>query len=250
MKIDNEIAKLLIFTKDDIDKHMGGKKTYYWLSNAQKKGLIVKIKRDMYAVVDVTTNTIYADKFMIASSITNTAYISYHSAFEYHGVANQVFSDVTVSDNKIFKTFEYNGIEYGYVRNLIKSGVINIASSVNIRVTDLERTLIDCIDDINLSGGIDELLNCIEQIRILDENKIIEYLDAYNKITLYQKAGYILEQYKNHFKFTDKIFEHCLGKLNKSIKYFLKAEFKEVVFNRKWRLIAPKTLRNRTSGDI
>lgn len=250
MNINNELAKLIIFRKYDADKYLGGKKTYYWLSNAQKKGLIVKIKRDMYAVVDVTTNTVYADKFMIASAITKTAYISYHSAFEYHGVANQVFSDVTVADSKVFKTFEYDGIEYSFVRNSINAGVLNIDSSVNIRVTDLERTVVDCIDDINLSGGIDELLNCIEQIRIIDENKIIVYLDAYNKVNLYQKAGYILEQYKNEFKFTNKIFEHCLSKLNKSIKYFLKDEFKEVVLNKKWRLIAPKTLRNRTSGGV
>lgn len=66
-----------------------------------------------------------------------------------------------------------------------------------VRITSLERTIIDCIDNIDLAGGIDEILNALEQIKILDENKLLSVLKSYNQVLLYQKVGYILEQFKN-----------------------------------------------------
>ena len=37
-----------------------------------------------------------ANRFQIASAITPSSYVSYHTAFEYYGIADQVFYEVFV----------------------------------------------------------------------------------------------------------------------------------------------------------
>ena len=48
-----------------------------------------------------------------------------------------------------------------FVNNIVNEG---------IRVSSLEKTIIDCIDNIDLAGGIEEVLNALEQIKYVNEN--------------------------------------------------------------------------------
>lgn len=79
-----------------------------------------------------------------------------------------------------------------------ENGVITPKGNPYVRVTDLERTVIDCCDRIERAGGIEELLHCMEGISLFDESKLEKYLALYNKAFLYQKVGFILEYGKEH----------------------------------------------------
>lgn len=121
---------------------------------------------------------------------------------EYYGIANQVFSNVFVGSLTRFNNFVFNDNEFifksakniKFVNNIINEG---------IKVSSLEKTIVDCIDNINLAGGIEEILNALEQIKYLNEKKILEILLDINKMVLYQKVGYLLELYNNQFEFSD-----------------------------------------------
>ena len=45
-----------------------------------------------------------------------------------------------------------------------------------VKVTDKERTFIDCIDKVELAGGNEELILCLELFGKLDGEKILKYL--------------------------------------------------------------------------
>ena len=64
-------------------------------------------------------------------------------------------------------------------------------------------------------------------------------------VFLYQKAGYVLEHFKNKFMLTDSLFEECKSRLTNQIKYFLQDEHKEIEFSSKWKLMTPKNLKSR-----
>ena len=82
----------------------------------------------------------------------------------------------------------------------------------------------------------------------MDETKLLETLKAYDSVFLYQKVGYVLEQFKDKFMLTDSFFEECKSKLTNQIKYFLQDEYKDIEFNSKWKLMAPKNLKSRLNG--
>jgi len=236
-----------IFNKNEILKDFDdAKQLNNWISSKLKSKEIKRVRNGLYVLVD-SAGYVFSTKFEIASKISKDSFVSYHSALEYHGIANQVFSDVIVCSSTRFNNFEFEDIEY---TNKVIKNHIEVMSIVaaGVRVSSLERTIIDCIDNINLAGGIEEVLNALEQIKVLNEIKLLEILESYNQILLYQKVGFILEQFKEQLNLSENFFNVCKNKLTNQIKYFLEDEYKEIEFNSTWKLMAPKNLKSRING--
>ena len=103
MDVLTELAKYPVFTIDDVKKLVGNEKTAYTqLDRLMKRDLVKKIRKNIYSVVNPTTGQLVATRYQSACAITDTAYISHHSAFEYYGLANQVFYEVYVSSETKF----------------------------------------------------------------------------------------------------------------------------------------------------
>ena len=238
----------LFAKKDVIDQFADDKQFENHMASMVRSGKVVKIRNGLYAQID-NLGVPLTTKFEIASKINDESFVSHHSALEYYGVANQVFNTLTVGSKRKFNDFSFDDVDY--TRQAIKdyTQVIYIVTA-GVRVTTLERAVVDCIDNIDLGGGIDELLNALEQIRVLDENRLAEILQAYNKVILYQKVGFILEQYKDKYMLSDKFFTDCKSRLTNQIKYFLNDEYSDIAYNSDWQLMAPKNLKSRISGGF
>lgn len=235
-----QLVKLNTFTMDDVCRLVGNRKTASSLVlRLLKKGLVKKIRNNLYTCINVADGQPVATKYHIACAINNSAYLSHHSAFEYMGISNQLYYEIYVSSQKRFYNFEFNGITYKYVSSKISDGVIQPKNTQGIRVTTLERTIVDSIKDFEKIGGFEELLNCIESIPYLNENELIRYLDAYNLQFLYQKAGFLLEHYKNQFHLSDEFISYCRNKTGKSTRYLTKNSTK---YLNEWKLVVPEYL--------
>ena len=114
-----------------------------------------------------------------------------------------------VSPNKRFTPFEYNGYSYVCYLNNIN---LQIDLIQGVRITSLERTIVDSINMLGKIMDIEEFIKCLDLIHLINERKIIEILKAYDKEVLYRKVGYILSFYKDDFKLSDSFFELCLSK--------------------------------------
>lgn len=229
------------FTREDLLKYAGNpKKADDILYSLKKNGRVVSVKRNLYVVVSVETKQMIATPFEIASKITHSSYISHHSAFEYYGMANQVFADVYVSSKIRFNSFEFDGRDYKFIMSKIDSGV-NKSSKLN--VTNIERTIVDSIKDFEKIGGLEELLRCLDMVTFVNEKKVLEYLSAYNNQFLFQKTGFILQNFKSGMKLSEEFFNQCLSKINKSVRYLYDGiQYEDPIFYSRWQLYAPKNL--------
>ena len=125
MDVFTELAKYPVFTIDDVKKLTDNEKTAYsQLDRLMKKELVKKVRKNIYSVVNPTTGQLVATRYQIACAITDTAYISHHSAFEYYGVANQVFYEVYVSSETRFNHFDYDNVTYKYVASRMQEGIV------------------------------------------------------------------------------------------------------------------------------
>ena len=238
-----ELVGLGVFSVTDVENMTGNKKTAYSvLYRLMKKGFVKRIRSNMYTCVNMATGEVIASKYQIACACNETAYLSHHTAFEYHGIANQVYFDMYISSETRFSSFEFEGIGYKYVASKFSDGVICPRNTLGIRVTDLERTVVDGIKDFEKIGGIEELLHSLMLIDYLDDQKLLKYLDAYNIQALYQKAGYILEHFKDDMQLSGSFFNYCQSKIGKSTRYLMKEARETGCYNKKWRLIAPQEL--------
>ncbi len=235
------------FTKKDIIGNFKNDKQYdNWISNQVRSGKILKVRNGLYVHVDISGYPL-TTRYEIATKVADDAFVCYHSALEYYGMANQVFNTIMVGSRKRFADFSFDDIDY--IRKPAKHEVqVAYIVTAGVRITSLERTVVDCLDDIDAGGGIDEVLSALDQIRILDEAKLLETLRAYDSVFLYQKVGYVLEHFKGELVLTDSFFDECKSKLTNQIKYFLKDEYNDIQFNSTWKLMAPKNLKSRITG--
>lgn len=253
MDVYNQLAKYPVFTIDEVEKLTGNIKTAYsQLDRLMKKGLIKKVRKNIYSVVNPVTGQIVATRYQIACAVTDTAYISHHSAFEYYGLANQVFYEVYVSSETKFNAFEYDHVTYKYVASRMQEGIVEAKNTTGVRITDLERTVIDSIRDYNKIGGFEELLNCLEGAHYLDEAKLLGYLKVYNTQGLYQRVGYLLQHYQKEMQVSNDFIDYCKEKVGKSRRYLLNDSNKRSVYNSEWELMVPEGLFEITpqGGDI
>ncbi len=239
MKNYPKLAKYNTFSLSDVNRITGNESTSMSLiSRLLKKNYIVRIRKDLYTCIDLATGDIIANKYQIASSINDGAYISHHTAFEFYGVANQLYNILYVSSEKKFNAFEFMGNTYKYIKSSFYDGVENVKNIENIRITDLERTFIDSINSISKFIGIEEMIKITNAIDRLDSKRLVYYMDKYNKKVLYQKVGYFLENYYYGEPLNKDFFELCHLKSGKSVRYLIAG--RDGRFNSTWKLIIPE----------
>jgi predicted transcriptional regulator of viral defense system len=134
----------------------------------------------------------------------------------------------------------------------MSEGVFEAKNTTGVRITDMERTVVDSIRDFNKIGGFEELLNCLEGIQYLDEKKLKRYLDIYNTQGLYQRVGYLLDHYRKEMQLSKEFIEYCKGKIGKSRRYLVSEAKDDSFYNSEWELMIPEGLFEMTEqgGDI
>lgn len=248
MDLYRELAALRCFTHKDLVKLAGSESAAKWhIRNYLEKGYIERVRRDLYVVVSLETEQPIPNRFQIASNVSEDAFVTHHSAFEYYGYANQVFYEVYFSTEKHVRPFDYNGLHYKPMIWRGDVGTVEMADGV--RVTTLERTVIDSISDFLKIGGLEELLRCLSMIPSLNEDSLIEILNSNGRDQLYQKTGYILQAFQDELGLTNAFFDECRMRSSVSKTYLCEKQ-DDFVFHDRWLLYAPKDLKKRIDKGV
>lgn len=241
MKYIEELQKKKVFGHSFAEQLTGNAMSANSMLQSYKKaGYITSIRRNLYAALDLATKNVLASRFEIACAISESAYISHHSALEYHGISNQVFYTVSVTSKERFTSFTFDGVTYEQYQPKITGGVIAPSQTPLVSVTDIERTIVDCIYDIDRAGGLEELIEALRLLPGLNENKVLAYLEEYDQIFLWQKAGYILEQFARVLSISEDFFTTCKSHVNHRKRYL--TGMSDLSYYPDWKLYAPKNL--------
>lgn len=241
MKYLNEFAKRKIFTFNDFSNYVGDSNlAKVTIQNYLKKGLIKRIKQNLYVTISLETNECLADKFLIGSKITDSAFISHHSAFEYYGYYNQVYNQVNVSSIAKFNDFEFGGNEYSLIK--VNSNIL-VDEIRGVRVSSIERTIVDSIKDYRKYSDLEETLNCINQIPYISIDDILYYLEFIGSKLLYKKVGIVLSLFKEKLNIPDSFFEKC-NSISNTVKGYFDNNKDLLVYNSKWKMYVYKDLAN------
>ena len=242
MKLYFEMMKKPVFTIEDamtVCANSGTVKNH--LVKLVSDGYIERIRKNLYTCISPETGLPIANKFQIASAITKDSFVSHHSALEYYGVTDQVYYDVYVSSTNKFQEFEFDGYTYKCVITKDTSGVEKPVMSNGMRISGVERSIIESIKDMDKVSGVEEIFAAIELFPMINEEKMLERLASYDNQFLYQKTGFIMEHFKEHFSISDDFLIQCKEKAGKSKRYLTK-DMNCTVWNKEWKLMVPKNL--------
>lgn len=244
MNLYYEMLKTPVFTVENVNTFYNNlNSSRSAVKRLMKDGLAVKIKNNMYTCISGETGAPVADRFQVACHVTPTAYLSHHTAMEYYGITDQVFYDIYISSETTFREFMFDGYTYRRLVSKTSEGVDMIQYSGGIVVTDLERTVVDSIKDMDKIAGLEETMQNIESIQRINETKLLKYLDIYQNQFLYQKTGCLLWKERERLDLSDSFFEICKSKIGKSKRY-LTREQNSGRYNDTWKLVLPSDMIN------
>jgi predicted transcriptional regulator of viral defense system len=182
---------------------------------------------------------------MIACNAVENGCLVYHTALEYYALHTQSFNWLYVHSDTPFRTFTHLNETYIYkpVSYQIKPNLDLANESYPIRVASLSQTIIDCIRHIDLAGGLEELMNALDWIKIgkLDEAEMIQCLDAVPSKSVFQRVGYLLSLHQEQLGLSDAFFEHCKNHISNNVSYLTPDEDCDT-YDKKWKICVPKAI--------
>jgi predicted transcriptional regulator of viral defense system len=232
------------------------------LAYYRKRGRIVMLCKGLYAVVPLgtSTETVVVDPFVIAAKIADDSVLAYHTALQYHGRAySQLNRYVYLSAHRarsiVFKGFFLRQVNFP--SSLIRTHdehfdiVTQERQNTKVRVTSLERTLVDVLDRPDQSGGWEEVWRSLEAIEYFETDRIIEYVIKLDNSTTAAKVGYFLEQHKNSLMIKDSDLAALEPYRPKRPHYFQRANRSSGdKFVARWNLVVPAEIVNKTWEEI
>jgi len=221
------------------------------------KGRLINVRRGIYAVVPPGTQPeqILIDPYLLASKAAKDSILAYHTALELHGSAYSVFEQFTFLTACKIKPFEVQNrwfkpvtlpkvlknsahADFG-IESLDRQGVV-------IRITSPERTFVDVLDRVDLSGGWEEVVRSISNMAVLKVSDVIKYCLLLDNRILAAKVGYFLEQRQGAFAVGEDVLKPLLDKKPLTAQSLLTNKREQGRLIKKWNIILPVNLLNKT----
>jgi predicted transcriptional regulator of viral defense system len=225
------------------------------LSYHQKVGNLIHIRKFIYAVKPPFSQDQGVDPYLLASKLTADAILSYHTALELYGLAYTTFSEFTFLINKQIQPFTYEAQRFRGIsqpKALINDGNAGYGieevkrAGMIIKLTSLERTLVDVLDRPDLGGGWEEIWRSLDNITKLDTNKVVEYSLLLKNATTVAKVGYFLEQRPSYLAANKDSINKLLSHVPKQPHYMSHDSQEKGKYIEKWQLIVPLEIINRS----
>lgn len=174
-----------------------------------KKGVAVRIGKGLYLLVN--PEVIYGpksfaedplliiDELMARIGRVDYYYVAYASAAQVHGIAHQLPLALTVAVTKRRNDIDAKGIKIHFVtvRKELAFGIEKKKYLMDreFRVSDLEKTILDCLERTDLSGGTSDVARMISDSKEnINWEKLVGYAQKFDSSALTQRLGYILDK--------------------------------------------------------
>lgn len=210
----------------------GEKFVYDVITRLAKRGWLIRIKRGLYAISDLSTRGFLSlSSYFVANLLVKHSYVSFESALHHHGMFDQLTNKVISVSLKMYKTVKLHNIEYSFIKTKAAHyfGWQEVTiDNKTVRIATVEKALIDMVNFHKSIYSIDLVLEKLrEHKNSLDFVKLNEYIGEMSMTTI-KIFGFIFDLLKIDSSGLLKLAEHSSG------AHRMVADAKK--FNAKWRL--------------
>jgi predicted transcriptional regulator of viral defense system len=159
------------------------------VENLVHKKILSRIERGKYC------RSNFRDEKVIGTRLVEDGAVAYWSALNLHGLTEQFPNTIFIQTTKVKPQKEVFGVSYQFVKitpskrtGITKEGYGNHSYTI----TDVEKTLVDCFDLPQHSGGYAELIRAFDSAKLSSE-KMIEYCKTVNNLAATKRMGYLAE---------------------------------------------------------
>jgi predicted transcriptional regulator of viral defense system len=215
-----------------------------------RAGNIKRVSREVFAAVPahLAADRMVIDRFAAASKLRTDGVLGFHSALELHGITYSEFNEVQLIS--VGRT-ELVELPFGACRFIAPPKALLAAGKADyltttmdrqgaaVRVTALERTLVDVLHRPELAGGVEEVLKSLDLVRYLDPAKVADYIELLDNRSIASVSGWWLEKRRGALGVTDEMLARLRARLPRSKHYALGAQSGNAVLVEPWRVLLP-----------
>jgi predicted transcriptional regulator of viral defense system len=183
--------ELDIFTLDELKKEFNQQfnDINELVENLVHKKILSRIERGKYCRAN------FNDEKVIGCSISNSGAIAYWSALSIHGLTEQFPNNMFIQTSRPKRSKIIFGTSYKFI-NIAPYKIMGIITqgqgNRKYWITDIEKTIVDCFDLHEYSGGYAELIRAFNQAK-LSSDKMVAYCTAIDNIAATKRMGFLAE---------------------------------------------------------
>lgn len=230
--------------------------TYY-----RNQRRIIPIRRGLYATVPVGGDPASSpvDPYLVAARMTPDAVLAYHTALAFHGKAYSVYMSLHyVSASKslplTFQSHEFIRAPVPAALRAKNKEMFGVTkrkrSGVELRVTSLERTLVDVLDRPDLTGSWEEIWRSLESVEFFDLDQVLAYVLLLENATTAAKVGFFLEQHKEALMVEDDHLDPLRKLRPRQPRYFVRRKREDCRWVKDWNLMIPIDILNKSWREV
>lgn len=194
------------------------------LRHLAAQGWLTRVQRGLYAAVPIEAENPQAwrlDPWTIAATTLTPAYIGGWTALHHWDLTDQLFGTTVVITTRSVpqREREIGGARFE-LRHRPQRAIFGLRrvwrEGVPVDVSDPERTLVDCLDDPSMAGGIRHLAEAIDEwARAPRANPglLLEYADRLGNRTVFKRLGFVAES----LDLDSQLVDACLGRISRGI---------------------------------
>lgn len=173
------------------------------LHRLARKGLLKQIEKGKYLIIPLEAGTDRKwseDSYVIASQLVEPAAIAYWTAIKHWNWTEQIPRIVYVqtTSRKSRQRREVFGVVYEFVtvnKRKFYGHTKEWRGARQILVTDKEKTLVDCADDVERAGTIEELSKAVKAASSeISWRKLNDYVQRFPNGAVKKRLGFLFER--------------------------------------------------------
>ena len=256
-----------VFTGEELAEHLssngrvGPRTQESLLAYYTKAGRLVRARRGLFAVIppgaDCATYPI--DPYLVASKLTPDSVLSHHTALEFHGRAYSIWQHLTYLASRpaeplTFRSHVFRGTRFPEA--LLRSGkedfdvLTRERSGMPLRITSLERTLVDVLDRPDYSGGWEEVWRSLESVEFFDLEKVVEYALLLENATTVAKVGFFLDQHRETLMVEERHLKALRSRRPRQAHYLDRTRRYSGHLVAEWNLVVPTEVAERSWAEV
>ena len=185
-------------------------------------GRLIRVRRGLYASVPVgyEHRGFAPDPYLVAAKSQEDAVLGYHTALSFHGHAYSVWHRFQVIISRRVRRFTYGNVEFVCVQAPLEvrelpdfGGGVSLRpfGGAELRVTTIERTMVDLMHAPQHGGGWEEIWRSLELVEFLDLEAVVEHALRMRTALTAARVGFFLEQHRKQWMVEDKHLEPLMN---------------------------------------
>ncbi len=230
------------------------------LAHHLASGRLVRVRRGLFATVPpgLDASAVVVDPYLLATKLAADAVVAYHAALQFHGKAYSLSSRFAYLTRSRARRFRHRDAEFVPVqlpvplrkRSDLGGGIREQRHAGGlVRVTTLERTLVDVLDAPEHGGGWEEIWRSLESVEFFDLDAVIGYALQLGSALTVARVGFFLDQHRDSLMVEDRHLEALRAHAPAQPRY-LDPQREPGKLVSRWNLIVPERVLSRAWAEV